>query len=63
MLKYAYEIISSTPLIGIKGFTPEKLLCSVAEIYGHISALPIDHQIHHGEECDNKVSVCCFSLQ
>lgn len=60
--KHVYEIISSTSLIGIKAFTPEEPVCSAAEIYGHIRAPPIDHWIHHGEKCDNKVLVCCFSL-
>lgn len=60
--KRVYEIISSNPLIGIKAFTPEKPVCSAAEIYGCIRAPPKDHWIHHGEKCDSKVSMCCFSL-
>ena len=57
-----YENISSPLLIPIKAFTPEKLVRSVAEIYGHIRAAPIDRWIHHGEKCDSKVLVCCFLL-
>lgn len=61
--KHVYEIISSSPLIGIKAFTPEKPERSAAEIYGRIRAPPIDHWIHHDEKCDNKVSVLFSSVQ
>lgn len=50
-----YEIISCTLWIAIKAFTPEKLLYSVEEIYGHIRSPPTDRGIHHGEKCDSKV--------
>lgn len=60
--EHVYEIISGSTLIGIKAFTPERRVCSVTEIYGHIRAPPIDRRIHHGEKCNDKVLVCCFSL-